>query len=212
MSRMSWDLPTASTFESKFVCDDVVPYSRTRDFSNSQLSPEVWPTLVEHANWIFPGDALRSFRSTEPGPGTITSSRDESSRPSRASLIVPGQSVGLLSLGDTRDLALKIFPPKENIDSEYSYTFCGPRSEIFWLDINLKNQKAAGYVSIFLRDGRIFQIESATLRFRTREGITEDTHPEKVKQHYKELKAYFLWRSGGEEVGGRDLIYWVSQE
>lgn len=129
-----------------------------------------------------------------------------------ANLIVPGRRVGHLQLGDTRQRVLQLFAKKPNVDEEYTYPHpesgCGTISEIHWLDLELD---AAG-VFVYLENGHVFQIESATQRFRTAEGITESSSPEEIRRHYPRLRAYQLVHSGADIVGGRDLIYWVGRD
>lgn len=124
-----------------------------------------------------------------------------------ASLIVPGRSVGPVRLGDSRDVVLRHFPLKADMDSEYEWTKL--RTEIRWLDV--KDSRVKGFISFSIRDGRVFQIQVATNRFETGEGIAVSSSPEEVKRRYGKLKAFALMNSGGKEIGGRDLIYWVSE-
>jgi hypothetical protein len=123
-------------------------------------------------------------------------------------VINPGKSVGPLRLGDTRERTLELFPFKPHIDEEYSYDDPCPLTEIHWLDRELD---AAG-VFVYLKGGQVFQIESATPRFQTAEGITLDSSPEDVRRHYPELRAYVLLHSDAAVVGGRDLIFWVDRQ
>jgi hypothetical protein len=142
-------------------------------------------------------------------PTPSASARDPAS--TDATLIIPGQSVGLLRLGDTRERTFELFPKKANYDEEYTYGEPCPRTEIHWLDIDpgKENETVSNGVFVYLKQGRVVQIESATPRYRTSEGITEDSSPEDVRRSYPELQAYALTGSGAEVVGGRDLIYWV---
>ncbi|MBI3646762.1 MAG: hypothetical protein HY233_12460, partial [Acidobacteriales bacterium] len=125
-----------------------------------------------------------------------------------SSLIVPGRSVGGLDLGDDRARTLQLFPKKPNMDEEYKYPFCGGYSEIHWLDF----EKKIDGVFVYLKAERVIQIESATPRFRTREGITIYSSPELLRKHFPEMRAFVLLNSGGTVNGGKDLIYWVDQK
>ena len=127
--------------------------------------------------------------------------------PSNTHLIDPGRSIGLLQLGDTRQSVLGLFPFKENMDKESK---SGRLSKIHWLD--LEKKQVQGEITFFLKDDRVFQIASATPRFRTRSGITIYSAPDNLREMYQGLRAYILLNSGGDEVGGRDLVYWVSQD
>jgi hypothetical protein len=131
-----------------------------------------------------------------------------------AALIEPGRRVGTLRLGDIRERVTEVFPKKPNYDEEYNYDEGCPRTEIHWLDIDLSHENGAvsNGVFVYLKDGRVFQIEAATPRFHTADGITEDSTPEELRRHYQQLKAYVLANSGTKVNGGRDLIYWIDRE
>jgi len=96
---------------------------------------------------------------------------------------------------------------KKAEDEEYSYGEPCPREEMHWLDLQMESNG----LFIYLINGRIFQIESATRRYRTVGGITQDSSPEDVRRHYLEVQAAVLSNSGAKVNGGRDLIYWIDQ-
>jgi hypothetical protein len=128
--------------------------------------------------------------------------------PATSQLIAAGRSVGTLKLGDTRDRALKLFPFKENTDQEFSQEpGCG--SEINWVDIG--NPKV-GNMFIRVRHNAVFQIDLATTRFRTVEGITVDSSPAEVKRHHKGLRSYVLSEITSEALGMRPLVYWIDRD
>jgi hypothetical protein len=84
-------------------------------------------------------------------------SRPQSETSPNTALIVPGMSVGLLQLGDTRERTFELFPNKPNMDQEWREgANCG--TTINWLD--MKNHKMAGNVFIRLKEGKVFQIDS----------------------------------------------------
>src|ERR1700731_3760452 len=60
------------------------------------------------------------------------SGQTEGPDPTSASLILPGKSVGPVKLGDSRDIILKYFPFKADMDSELKWT--DARSRFHWLD------------------------------------------------------------------------------
>ncbi|PYX95889.1 MAG: hypothetical protein DMG71_07795, partial [Acidobacteria bacterium] len=71
--------------------------------------------------------------------------------------------MGALNLGDTRDRALKLFPFKPNVDQEFSQeSDCG--TELLWVDTKNPN---VGNMFIRMRNNIVFQIDSATTRYRT---------------------------------------------
>ena len=124
--------------------------------------------------------------------------------PEGALLILPGRSVGPLKLGDTRDRVGELFPYKKGVDQEFEQPGCG--TEYLWVD--LKNPRG-GNVFIRLKEGRVFQIESATSRYRTVEGLSVYSSPKQIRKHYKNLKAYALLNKFSEALGGGPLIFWV---
>jgi hypothetical protein len=73
-------------------------------------------------------------------------------------------------------------PPGTVKEYTDSYPDCKPRTEITWPELD-----GGGSVSAFLRNDSVFQIESATRRYRTIEGITVNSSPSEIKKHYKGL-------------------------
>jgi hypothetical protein len=128
--------------------------------------------------------------------------------PSNPNLTIPGTSVGLLQLGDTRARVLELFPKKAE-EHTYDKNCCGCSfdfSEIHWVPPDFKNNG----LFIYLRQGRVFQIMVETNLFPTRDTISEDSTPDEVRRHYPNLrKAFVLLGSGADVVGGRELTYWV---
>ena len=59
---------------------------------------------------------------------------------------------------------------------------------------------------------KIFQIESATTRFHTAEGITTFDHPEKIADAYKDLRAYTLLTPPNPALGDRPLVFWIDKK
>jgi hypothetical protein len=122
-------------------------------------------------------------------------------------LIEPGSSVGPIKLGDTRDRALQLFPKK---DEDQSWDDpCG--STLDWVDATNPNGRGDLYLR-FTKKGRIFQIESATTRFETAEGITTFDSPEKVRTTYKDMHAFVLLTPPSPALGDRPLIFWVDRK
>lgn len=124
------------------------------------------------------------------------------------SFIEPGGSVGLLRLGESQDIVETVSPLRLTKEYEAAGPKCVPRTEMTW-----SGDDAGGYVTAYLRNGSVFQIESATPRFRTAEGITMNSTPSSVKAHYKQLlESYVLDPSGDQRFGYRDFIYWASRQ
>src|SRR5579862_3613419 len=121
-------------------------------------------------------------------------------------VIEPGLSVGPLKLGDSRERALELFPKKDE-DQEWENR-CG--TTVDWVDSTKPTGR--GDVFIRLKKGKVFQIESATTRFHTAEGITTFDPPEKVARVYKDLRAYTLLTPPLSSLGDRPLVFWIDKK
>jgi hypothetical protein len=121
-------------------------------------------------------------------------------------LIEPGLSVGPLKLGDTLERALELFPKKYE-DQQWENK-CG--TTLNWVDSD--NRVRGGNLFIRVKKGTVFQIEAATTRFHTAEGITPLDPPEKVAEAYKEMRAYTLLTPPVSSLGNRPLIYWIDKK
>ena len=122
-------------------------------------------------------------------------------------LIDPGQAVGQLKLGDSRDRALELFPKKSE-DQEWADE-CG--TTLDWVDTD--NPMGRGDVFIRInKKGKVFQIESATTRFHTAEDITTFTNPEKIRNTYREMRAFVLLTPPSPALGDRPLIFWIDKK
>jgi len=129
-------------------------------------------------------------------------------------VIVPGQSVGLLHLGDIRDRVFGVFPRQPDADQDTRFGFGGTcaTEEVISLD-RVKTKEGfhvKGNLFIYLKDNRVFQIEATTGRFQTSEGIGPGSEPSEVKARYADLASYELQYSASPIAGNRDIVYWVS--
>jgi|SRR5882724_9537889 len=123
--------------------------------------------------------------------------------------VVPGRSIGPLRLGEPAKTILRWFPFKNDVDSKHTYSSCSPRSEIEWLAP--KGKTFGGIIRFFVRNDRLFQVEVGDPRYRTPEGLGTYSTPDDVRRQYPNLDSYMLIGSGGSEIGGEDLVYWVNQ-
>ena len=149
-----------------------------------------------------------ALQNTSPRPRP----RPRLSQLSNSALIVPGKSVGPLTVGSSREMVEELFPLKQGVDQLTAFTNagpCPPRTEINWVDLGSSGR--GGNMFIYLRDGHVFQIASATPRFHTAKGVTTNSSPASVRAHYKGMEAFLLTGSGSEALGGRSLVYWVSE-
>lgn len=116
-------------------------------------------------------------------------------------LIVPGSRIGSLKLGERREQALEAFPFKPRIDQQYAS--CG--ATYAWAD------STQGNLFIEFQAGMVHQIGSATPRYRTQEGLTSYSSPEKVRHFYRKLEAYVFPLPSSVALGGRPLVFWVDR-
>lgn len=143
---------------------------------------------------------------TASAPIAQASEKDSTTPLSGLTLIEPGSVVGPLKLGDTQARALELFPKKDE-DQEWDDK-CGTTFD--WIDAT--NPMGRGDLFIRLKKGKVFQIESATTRFHTAEGITTFDRPEKVTNSYKDLRAYTLLTPPTPALGDRPLVFWVDKK
>lgn len=122
--------------------------------------------------------------------------------------IIPRQSVGPVQIGEGREAVIATLSKFPVIAQQVSYPMCGNIQMIEWYD---KEMTQTG-LFIYLRAGKVYQIESETKRFRTREGIAERSLPEDVKRNYPNMEAYELLKSAGNLTGWKNLIFWVDQK
>jgi hypothetical protein len=122
--------------------------------------------------------------------------------------IRPGQSVGPLRLGDSREKALEIFGKPED---DYTYNASGDScrdAEMHWYDAETDSNG----LFLYLRNGHIISMAAATPRYSTAEGIKNGSSPDDVRRSYPQLRAYVLVNTASKISGGRDIIYWVDRE
>lgn len=115
-------------------------------------------------------------------------------------LITAGKSVGPLSLGASYEEALSALG--ETLDE-----FDIDATEMHWMELESHDNGIFAYV----RDDKVFEIDCHSLKFTLENGIKNEVAPQKLKPFYPNLKAYRLLHSGGKEVGGEDLVYWIDE-
>jgi hypothetical protein len=141
-----------------------------------------------------------------PGPLLPPIRQADSASRFLVTVIDPGFALGSLKIGDDRDRVLEIFPKKAE-DQEWDDD-CG--STIDWVDT--ANPMGRGDVFIRMKKGKVFQIESSTTRFHTAEDITIFDSPDKVRNVYKEMRAYVLLTQPSPALGDRPLVFWVDRK
>lgn len=142
------------------------------------------------------------FAATQAGNGSASSVTNSKS------LIVPGVGIPTLKLGEDRGIVSKHFPFKKDVDQESLYgPDCG--TEINWVD--LENPQG-GNLFIHLRDNIVFQVDFASSRYQTADGIKRNSSPQAIRKHYKGLQSYVLSDTTSEAEGNRPLVYWIDGE
>ena len=149
---------------------------------------------------------LRGFGAVPAEIASQSAEPDSNSPNSGKTVIEPGLSVGPLKLGDTQARALELFPRKDE-DQQWEDK-CG--TTLNWVDAS--NPAGRGDLAIRLKKDKVFQIESATTRFHTAEGITTFDPPEKVEKAYKDLHAYTLLTKLNPAWGDRPLVFWIDKK
>jgi hypothetical protein len=156
---------------------------------------------------VAPVGATEQDGKSIPGTAQEKSQASKVERVETDALILPGKSVGPLHLGDPESKFYKLFPDGPNMDFRPTYNpDCGTKLQ--WVDLDPSHPLSLG-VTVLSHKGAITQIEAGTSRFRTQDGITWDSLPSQVKEHYPGLKAYEAIGTTSEAVGGRNLIFWV---
>lgn len=124
-------------------------------------------------------------------------------------VIEPGQGIGSLRLGDSRDRAVEVLGKPS---AEYNYGALTPciYTELHWQN----NDPRTSHWGIFayLKNNRIYQLQVDAPGYATPGGIKSESSPEEIRLHHSQIQTYVLLNSGSKVVGGRDLIYWVDEE
>lgn len=163
--------------------------------------------LIASTTLLAGASVVPSLRAAPGKPGWQQQSPEQDASTSGKTVIEPGLSVGPLKLGDTEDHALQLFPKKDE-DQQWGDK-CG--TTLDWVDA--ANPMGKGDLSIRInKKGKVFQIESATTRFKTSEGITTFDKPEKIQRAYKDLRAFTLLTTPSPALGDRPLVFWVDKK
>lgn len=122
-------------------------------------------------------------------------------------LIVPGEGIGSLYLGDPESKFYSLFPDGPLKDFRPTYNVdCG--AVLHWVDVDPTHPLSLGVI-VLSNKGIITQIEAGMPRFQTKDGISWGSRPRDVKNRYPGLKSYEAVGTTSEAVGGRNLVFWV---
>ncbi len=159
----------------------------------------ILPTILLTASAVCPPTPAEK-------PGLLAAQASDAAPAFANTLIVPGASVGPLKLGDPRARALELFPQKPE-DQQWD-DLCG--TTLDWIDT--ANPMGRGELLIRIKKDKIFQIESATTRFKTAEGLSTFNAPDDVRNIYKGMRAYTLLTAPVPALGDRPLVFWVDKK
>lgn len=115
-------------------------------------------------------------------------------------LITPGVGVGKLRLGDSLSRVQAFFSQEKGESQGCGVAF---RTVV--------RSQPEGNLTAYVEDGNVFQIDSGTPRYHTAKGVKAYDDPQRVKAHYKNLRAYADDYTS-MALGDRPVIYWVDEE
>lgn len=121
--------------------------------------------------------------------------------------ILPGEGVAGVKLGVTFDRFSKVFHPQPQYDEDFPGNACWNRS-YHWVDTKAE---ATGVYSYF-KAGKLAQISVQTPRFSLASGLKVGATVTQVVKAYPQGHWFILLHSGGTDVGGKDLVYWVARD
>lgn len=128
----------------------------------------------------------------------------------RAGLILPGQSVAGVKLGDDAAHFEKVFPKRPTSDDHSPSGAVGegcPTEIYYWSDLALNTT----VVTAYLNNGEISQISTQGPVFSLPNGLKTGATEEQVKQADPKGQGYVLSGSASRLNGGRNLVYWVDK-
>lgn len=126
----------------------------------------------------------------------------------KAGLILPGQSVAGVKLGDDAAHFEQVFPKRSTSDDHSASGAVGqgcPTEIYYWSDLALDTS----VVTAYLNNGEISLISSQGPVFSLSNGLKTGATEEQVKQAYPKGQGYVLSGSASRLNGGRNLVYWV---
>lgn len=136
----------------------------------------------------------------------------------KSNVIVAGQSVGHLFIGDSRERAIELFG---RVDTEYNYNIetkldcCRNTNELRFWELNDKSSpfhfNYGNGAWVYLRDDKIFQIKIQSEKFKTADGITFLSDPKKLRKIYPNSEAFVQLNTHCNCTGGANLIYWIDK-
>lgn len=128
----------------------------------------------------------------------------------KTSIILPGQSVAGVKLGDDAARFEQVFPKRSASDDHSSSGSVGqgcPTEIYYWSDLATDTSVVTAYLS----EGTISQISVQGPMFSLPDGLKTGTTEERVKQAYPKAQGYVLSGSASHLNGGRNLLYWVDK-
>lgn len=121
--------------------------------------------------------------------------------------IVPGTRVGALALGDAETKISELFP-KPSIGQSAGTPGCGTE----YLIGLLQDVRHPGFLRVFVKDGKVAQIEADRAHFHTVQGIASGSSPEDVQLRYEGLESYLFLGGTYEALNMGPLVLWTDQK
>jgi hypothetical protein len=141
-------------------------------------------------------DSLREFRNQAPSH----------SHNSDDSLVVPGLRAGRVRLGDPEEAISKLFP-RPSVSRSPSLPDCGMQ----YLIGLLQDARHPGALNVFVKEGKVVEIETIQGHYRTADGIASNSPPEDVRAHYEGLTSYLFLRGTPEALNEGPLVVWPDE-
>jgi hypothetical protein len=122
-------------------------------------------------------------------------------------VVIPGKQAGELSLGDPETRVFELFP-KSAIGRGSVTTFPGTEYIIGLLS----DARRPGFLRVFVKDGKVVEIEASGSAFHTVEGIASKSSPEDVRLHYEGMKSYLYLGGTSEALNSGPLVIWTDKK
>jgi hypothetical protein len=122
-------------------------------------------------------------------------------------LILPGNSVGGLSIGDSESKIFHMFP-KPSIGLPGRSAECGTE----YIVGLLQNARSPGFIRVFAKDGKVIQIEVQGADYHTAQHIGSGSQPEDVQAQYDGLESYLFLGGTSEALNMGPLILWIGEK
>jgi len=126
-------------------------------------------------------------------------------------LVVPGKRAGAVALGQNGADIFELFP-KPSIGSYRQPGPLGSECGTAYTIGLLQDAAHPGFLDVFVKDGKIAEIEADGARYHTAAGIASNSSPEEVRLHYDGLRAYLFLGGYYEALNEGPLVLWENEK